>query len=66
MADMDPRIAEKIGELSDMIANEIGLSVSLGVSQRFKCGDYECTGGEFTCSKFRCTTSAFKTSSPRV
>jgi hypothetical protein len=62
-AESNPQIAEKVKELANLVSAE--LTQQIGVAARlnvFHCGDYECTGSNFTCSHFRCTTSAFKVS----
>jgi hypothetical protein len=57
----NPQIAEKVKELADLVSSELTQQISVAARLNvFKCGDYECTGSNFTCSHFRCTTSAFK------
>jgi len=60
-AESNPQIAEKVRELANMISGELTQQISAAARLNvFHCGDYECTGSNFTCSHFRCTTSAFK------
>jgi hypothetical protein len=60
-AESNPQVVEKVRELANMISAQLTEQISAAAGLNvFHCGDYACTGSNFTCSHFRCTTSAFK------